>query len=119
MPARKHSNRPPSVCGYNRSVAQTMKLVIMKNERLETRAAVAVAAAPLRLRISLPSSTGISAAAEYAMAHSYLDWLAGMPWDVTSAKEVDLVEAERILDEDHYDLDRVKTRILEYLAVVK
>ncbi|TVR96809.1 MAG: endopeptidase La [Rhodospirillales bacterium] len=59
------------------------------------------------------------AAAEYSMVRTYLDWLTELPWSVTSAAEVDIAEARRILDEDHYGLQKVKRRILEFLAVRK
>ncbi|MBX5453663.1 MAG: endopeptidase La [Acidobacteriia bacterium] len=58
-------------------------------------------------------------AAEYAMLRTYLDWLAELPWAKLSEERIDIAEARRILDEDHYDLAKVKQRILEYLAVRK
>jgi len=54
---------------------------------------------------------------EYSVIRTYLDWLTQLPWNRTSATEVDLDSAAAILDEDHYDLEKVKERILEYLAV--
>jgi ATP-dependent Lon protease len=59
------------------------------------------------------------AAAEYGMIRSYLDWLIDLPWAVLSPERIDIAEARRILDEDHYGLEKVKRRILEYLAVRK
>ncbi len=59
------------------------------------------------------------AAAEYSMVRTYLDWLTSLPWSVLSAERIDIPEARRILDEEHYDLEKVKKRILEYLAVRK
>ncbi|MBW0003616.1 MAG: endopeptidase La [Hyphomicrobiales bacterium] len=59
------------------------------------------------------------AAAEYGMIRSYLDWLIDLPWSVLSPERIDIAEARRILDEDHYGLEKVKRRILEYLAVRK
>ncbi|WP_246472359.1 endopeptidase La [Azospirillum tabaci] len=59
------------------------------------------------------------AAAEYSMVRSYLDWLIEMPWDRRSESRIDIAEARRILDEDHYGLEKVKRRILEFLAVRK
>lgn len=59
------------------------------------------------------------AAAEYATIRTYLDWLAELPWSVMSEAEIDMAEARRILDEDHYGLEKVKRRIIEYLAVRK
>jgi ATP-dependent Lon protease len=59
------------------------------------------------------------AAAEYGMVRSYLDWLIELPWALPEDKPIDIKEARRILDEDHYDLDKIKRRIVEYLAVRK
>jgi ATP-dependent Lon protease len=59
------------------------------------------------------------AASEYSMIRTYLDWLTELPWAKLSEERIDIPEARRILDEDHYDLDKVKRRILEYLAVRK
>jgi ATP-dependent Lon protease len=59
------------------------------------------------------------AAAEYAMIRTYLDWLIELPWSKLSPDRIDIAEARRILDEDHYGLPKVKRRILEYLAVRK
>ncbi len=60
-----------------------------------------------------------SAAAEYGVIRTYLDWLATLPWDKTTEDNLDLEQARKVLDEDHYDLEKVKDRILEYLAVSK
>ncbi len=57
--------------------------------------------------------------AENAMLRTYLDWLVGLPWGVVSSDNMDLARAKKILDEDHYDLEKVKQRILEFLAVRK
>ena len=59
------------------------------------------------------------AAAEYGMARSYLDWLIELPWALPEESGIDIVQARRILDEDHYGLDKIKRRIIEYLAVRK
>ena len=59
------------------------------------------------------------AAAEAGMVRSYLDWLIEMPWSLPEEKPIDIAEARRILDEDHYGLERIKIRIIEYLAVRK
>ncbi len=59
------------------------------------------------------------AAAEYGMTRTYLDWLIGLPWRNDAEPEIDIAEARRILDEDHYGLDKIKRRILEWLAVRK
>jgi ATP-dependent Lon protease len=60
-----------------------------------------------------------SAAAEYGVIRTYLDWIISVPWNETSEDNLDLDHARAILDEDHYDLDKVKDRIIEYLAVSK
>jgi ATP-dependent Lon protease len=56
---------------------------------------------------------------EYQMIRTYVDWLLDVPWPVTTPDRLDPVEARKVLDEDHYDLDKVKERIVEYLAVRK
>ena len=58
-------------------------------------------------------------AAEYGMVRTYLDWLIELPWKLPEEKPIDIKEARRILDEDHYDLDKIKRRIIEFLAVRK
>jgi ATP-dependent Lon protease len=57
------------------------------------------------------------AAAEYTVARTYLDWLLALPWIKQTTDNLDLAEARRVLDEDHSGLEKVKDRILEYLAV--
>jgi ATP-dependent Lon protease len=59
------------------------------------------------------------AAPEYQMIRTYLDWLLEVPWSKRTEDRLDPIEARRVLDEDHYDLDKVKERIVEYLAVRK
>ncbi|MBI3264036.1 MAG: endopeptidase La [Acidobacteria bacterium] len=59
------------------------------------------------------------ASPEYQMIRTYLDWILDIPWNVTTEDRLDPIEARRVLDEDHYDLDKVKERIVEYLAVLK
>jgi ATP-dependent Lon protease len=59
------------------------------------------------------------AAAEYGMVRTYLDWLIELPWDLPEEQPIDIAEARHILDEDHYGLDKIKRRIIEYLAVRK
>jgi ATP-dependent Lon protease len=59
------------------------------------------------------------AAAEYGVIKTYLDWLASLPWNVSTENEIDVRAAREILDRDHYDMEKVKDRILEYLAVRK
>jgi len=58
-------------------------------------------------------------AGEYAMIRTYLDWLTELPWSRESETNIDIAEARRILDQDHFGLEKVKKRILEYLAVRK
>ncbi|MGH9369803.1 MAG: endopeptidase La, partial [Thermoanaerobaculia bacterium] len=64
-----------------------------------------------RLERSHPDS------AETAIIRTYLDWMTGLPWGVVSSDSEDIERARKILDEDHYDIEKVKERILEYLAV--
>ena len=59
------------------------------------------------------------ASPEYQMIRTYLDWVLDVPWDKPTEDRLDPVEARRVLDADHYDLDKVKERIVEYLAVRK
>src|SRR5258706_7745447 len=59
------------------------------------------------------------AAGDYSMTRNYLEWLAVVPWSKSSGGEVDIVKTKNILDEDHYDLQKVKDRILDYLSVRK
>jgi len=59
------------------------------------------------------------ASAEYTVARTYLDWLVELPWSERTEDNLDIDNGQRILDEDHYDLEKVKKRILEYLAVRK
>ncbi|HYH71475.1 MAG TPA: endopeptidase La [Methyloceanibacter sp.] len=59
------------------------------------------------------------ASAEHGMIRTYLDWLIELPWSKLSEERIDIAEARRILDEDHYGLPKVKQRILEFLAVRK
>ncbi|NKE69379.1 endopeptidase La [Nitrospiraceae bacterium HYJII51-Mn-bac16s-1-B09] len=57
--------------------------------------------------------------AEASTVRTYLEWLVELPWNVATKDKLDLIAAKKVLDEDHYDLERVKDRILEYLAVRK
>jgi ATP-dependent Lon protease len=59
------------------------------------------------------------ASPEYQMLRTYIDWVLDIPWDKPTEDRLDPIEARRVLDEDHYDLDKVKERIVEYLAVQK
>jgi len=58
-------------------------------------------------------------AAEASMVRTYLDWLIDMPWSTSTPENIDLQKAKKVLEEDHYDLEKVKERILEYLSVRK
>ncbi|MGH8006100.1 MAG: endopeptidase La, partial [Candidatus Binatia bacterium] len=66
-----------------------------------------------RLRMIPPES------AEHSMVRTYLEWLINLPWAVSTADNLDIPHARQVLDEDHYDLEKIKDRILEYLAVRK
>src|ERR1700693_450936 len=66
-----------------------------------------------RLRMIPPES------AEHTVVRTYLDWLVSLPWSVTTEDNLDIKHAREVLDEDHYDLEKVKERILEFLAVRK
>ena len=59
------------------------------------------------------------ASAEYPVIRTYLDWIVTLPWGISSDDNLDIKHAREILDRDHYDLEKVKDRILEYLAVRK
>jgi ATP-dependent Lon protease len=59
------------------------------------------------------------ASPEYGMVRNYLDWLVALPWSKVDPEDIDIERARRVLDEDHYGLEKVKRRILEYLAVRK
>jgi len=58
-------------------------------------------------------------AAEYSALRTYLDWMVELPWSISSEEQIDLPKAREILDADHYDLEKVKKRIVEFLAVRK
>ncbi|MBV8405919.1 MAG: endopeptidase La [Gammaproteobacteria bacterium] len=59
------------------------------------------------------------ASPEYGMVRNYLDWLVALPWSKVDPEDIDIERARQVLDEDHYGIDKVKRRILEYLAVRK
>ncbi len=59
------------------------------------------------------------AAADYTVTRTYLDWLVTLPWNKVGKLKIDLAKAKQTLDEDHWDLEKIKERILEYLAVLK
>ncbi len=56
-------------------------------------------------------------AADYSLTRNYIEWLAILPWAKTSGQEIEILKAKEILDHDHYDLEKVKNRILDYLSV--
>ncbi|MCS6887973.1 MAG: endopeptidase La [Chloroflexus sp.] len=58
-------------------------------------------------------------AAEYTVARTYLDWILDLPWHASTVDNLDMARARQVLDEDHFDLERIKERIVEYLAVRK
>ena len=66
-----------------------------------------------RLKIIPPES------AEHSMVRTYLEWLIHLPWEIKTEDNLDIPHARQVLDEDHYDLEKIKDRILEYLAVRK
>ncbi|MBI3798299.1 MAG: LON peptidase substrate-binding domain-containing protein, partial [Deltaproteobacteria bacterium] len=66
-----------------------------------------------RLRIIPPESP------EHSMVRTYLEWLVNLPWSISTTDNLDIPHARQVLDEDHYDLEKIKDRILEYLAVRK
>ena len=85
----------------------------VKDARLPERIEVVALREVDRLERMTPASP------EYQMIRTYLDWILDVPWDTVTEDRLDPVEARRVLDEDHYDLDKVKERIVEYLAVQK
>jgi ATP-dependent Lon protease len=60
-----------------------------------------------------------AASPEYSVIRTYLEWMTSLPWNKTTATAIDIANAKITLDEDHYDLEKVKNRILEYLSVKK
>jgi ATP-dependent Lon protease len=82
-----------------------------KQKNLSKEAQLKVKKEMKKLRMMAPMS------AEAAVVRNYLDWVIGLPWGERTVDKLDVVDAERILDEDHYGLKKVKERILEYLAV--
>jgi ATP-dependent Lon protease len=84
---------------------------LVTEKKLPEEAASEVAKQIKRLERSHPDS------AETAIIRTYLDWMTGLPWGTYSADASDLERARRILDEDHYDLEKIKERIIEFLAV--
>jgi ATP-dependent Lon protease len=86
---------------------------MMEKKKLSEEAKAEAEKQLRRLRITSPES------AEAAVIRTYLDWLLGLPWGIYSEDNLDLANARAVLDEDHYDLEKVKQRILEFLAVRK
>jgi ATP-dependent Lon protease len=82
-----------------------------KQKALSKEAQVKVKKELKKLRMMAPMS------AEAAVVRNYLDWVLALPWGDKTEDKLDVIEAEKILDEDHYGLKKVKERILEYLAV--
>jgi ATP-dependent Lon protease len=85
----------------------------LKNANLPEEAEKAANREFKRMRNMQPSQ------AEYTVARTYLEWLADLPWSKSSQDNLDLQNAQRQLDDDHYGLDKIKKRIVEYLAVRK
>jgi ATP-dependent Lon protease len=83
----------------------------IKKTKLSKEARTKAEAELKKLRNMSPMS------AESTVVRNYLDWLLSVPWGKAKTKPIDVLEAERILDEDHYGLEKVKERIIEYLAV--
>ncbi|MFQ5665263.1 MAG: endopeptidase La [Candidatus Binatia bacterium] len=83
----------------------------MEKAELPAEARKAAEAELDRLRIIPPES------AEHTVVRTYLEWLVNLPWAVSTEDNLDIPHARAVLDEDHYDLDKIKDRILEYLAV--
>src|SRR4029453_17113127 len=76
--------------------------------------------APREVERELSRLTGISPASpEHGMVVTYLEWMASLPWSKLGGGTIDIHRARRVLDEDHFDLEKIKDRILEYLAVKK
>lgn len=99
-------------------------LVTETNELSELKRKVDKAALPVEAQFEakreLQRLTNIQAESiEYGMICNYLDWVTTLPWNVLSDEAIDTQYARKILDEDHYDLDQIKDRIIEYLAVKK
>ena len=94
------------------------------NELLELRSRIEAAKLPEAINTAAMREVDRlermpAASPEYQMLRTYIDWLLDVPWATTTEDRLDPVEARRVLDEDHYDLDKVKERIVEYLAVRK
>ncbi|HKD12893.1 MAG TPA: endopeptidase La, partial [Thermoanaerobaculia bacterium] len=84
---------------------------LVAEKKIPSEAAAEIEKQIKRLERSHPDS------AETAIIRTYLDWMTGLPWGVVSSDAEDIERSRQILDEDHYDIEKVKERILEYLAV--
>ncbi|MDP6930638.1 MAG: endopeptidase La, partial [Planctomycetota bacterium] len=87
-------------------------------QAIESAGLPEVAQARAREELSRLKTTPVESA-EYSVLRNYLDWLTGLPWSVATKDSRDLRRSQRFLDEDHYGLEDVKSRILEFLAVRK
>jgi ATP-dependent Lon protease len=85
----------------------------IKDARLSAEAEKAAIKEVERLAMMSP------AAAEYSVSRTYIDWLTDMPWDTATEDNLDILKVEQVLNEDHYDLEKIKKRIVEYVAVRK
>jgi ATP-dependent Lon protease len=85
--------------------------VQLKDKDMPEEARLKAMAEMKKLRQTPPSS------AEYAVLRNYVDWILALPWNVLRDVDIDLKQAQKILDDDHYGLEKPKERILEYLAV--
>lgn len=83
----------------------------IKNRKMSAEATQKIKAELKKLKMMSPMS------AEATVVRNYIDWILSLPWDDVTEEKHDISEAEKILDEDHYGLDKPKERILEYLAV--
>jgi ATP-dependent Lon protease len=101
-----------SELGEGDSEAQAIRTRVA-DAKLPERVETAVMREVDRLERMTPASP------EYQMLRTYIDWVLDIPWDKPTEDRLDPIEARRVLDEDHYDLDKVKERIVEYLAVQK
>jgi len=94
------------------------------SEIAELKAALIKAAMPAEIEEHVRAQIGRlermgEASAEYSMTRSYLEWLLALPWSTLDKEEIDIDKARRILDEDHFGLETIKRRIVEFLAVRK
>jgi ATP-dependent Lon protease len=112
---------------YLRQQLKTIQDELGEGEKTDTQEVVkriteanlpeAVAATAAREVARLERMT--PASPEYQMIRTYLDWVVDVPWSTITEDRLDPIAARQVLDEDHYDLDKVKERIVEYLAVQK